>query len=408
MSAKEPREVGIGLIGAGWMGSVHASAYTRVREHYPELPVRPRLVIVADTLEARARAAATRFGFEAWTTNAVDVIEHPEVDAVSIATTNDMHVALAVALAERGKHFWGEKPLGRFPADTREIAAVAMRAGVRTLVGYNYRHAPAVVHARELIAAGEIGAVRTYRGQFLVDYASHPQRALSWRFSRELAGLGVLGDLMSHVVDMAQSLAGPIEAVVAETDIQIPRRPRGGGGVADQFSVADGELGDVENEDYVAALARFSDGAKATFEVSRVNIGHPVQMAFEVRGTRGALGWDYERMGELQLYGSDQTDPGFRRVFAAPGHGDFAHFQPDAGNPMSYNDLKVIEAKLFLESIINEVDPIPSVQEALATGEVLEAMRRSSHTGTWERVRTASGARSRPADIEPAAGQGVV
>jgi predicted dehydrogenase len=319
-----------------------------------------------------------------------------------------MHTALAVALAERGKHFWGEKPLGRFPADTRGIAAAAMGAGVRTLVGYNYRHAPAVVHARQLIAAGEIGAVRTYRGQFLVDYASNPQRAFSWRFSRKTAGLGVLGDLMSHVVDMAQSLAGPIEGLVAETDIQIPRRPRSSGDLADQFSVADGELGDVENEDYVAALARFASGAKATFEVSRVNIGHPVHMAFEVRGTGGAVGWDYERMGELQLCGSDQTDPGFRRVFAAPGHGDFAHFQPDAGNPMSYNDLKVIEARLFLESIINEIDPVPSVREALATAEVLEAMQRSFESGRWERVRRASSEDLRRVNIEPAAGPGVV
>ena len=319
-----------------------------------------------------------------------------------------MHLPLALSAAERGKHFWGEKPLGRFPAETQEIAAAANGAYVRTLVGYNYRHAPAVVHARQLIAAGEIGDVRTYRGVFLVDYASHPDRAFSWRFSREIAGLGVLGDLMSHVVDMAQSLAGPIDTVVAETDIQIPHRPRSSsGGVADQFSVADGDLGEVENEDYVAALARFASGAKATFEVSRVNIGHPVHMAFEVRGTRGALAWDYERMGELQLYSADQSDPGFRRVFAAPGHGDFGRFQPDAGNPMSYNDLKVIEAKLFLESIITGTDPVPSVREALATAEVLDAMQESVGSGTWERVGRGTGDDSTSADTAPTAGHGV-
>lgn len=407
MSENEPRDIGVGLIGAGWMGSLHASAYAHVREHYPELPVSPRLVIVADPLETRAQEATGRFGFDTWTATAADVIDHPDVDAVSIATTNHMHLPLALAAAERGKHFWGEKPLGRFPADTREIAAAAMRAGVRTMVGYNYRHAPAVVHARELIAAGEIGEVRTYRGVFLVDYASHPQRAFSWRFSRELAGLGVLGDLMSHVVDMAQSLAGPIDTVVAEADIQIPRRPRASGGMADQFSVADGDLGDVENEDYVAALARFASGARATFEVSRVNVGHPVHMAFEVRGTRGAVAWDYERMGELQLYDEEQSDPGFRRVFAAPRHGDFAHFQPDAGNPMSYNDLKVIEARLFLESIVTGTDPVPSVREALATAEVLDAMLRSAGSGAWESVRRPIGEDSSPANLAPAAGRGV-
>lgn len=375
-------DIGVGLIGAGWMGSVHASAYKRVNEHYPELPVSPRLLIVADPVEARAREAADRYGFERWTTDASDVIDHPEVQAVSLATTNNMHVPLALALSAQGKHFWGEKPLGRYSSETREIAAAAIAADIRTLVGYNYRHAPAVVYARDLIASGRIGAVRTYRGVFLVDYASNPQRVLSWRFSREISGLGVLGDLMSHVVDMAQSLAGPIESVTAEAQTQITRRPVSADG--GQFSVGDGQLGDVENEDYVAALAHFATGARATFEVSRVNVGHPVHMAFEARGTEGAVAWDFERMGELQVYLGGEKDAGFKRVFASPAHGDFARFQPDAGNPMSYNDLKVIEAKLFLESIHVGVDAVPSVREALATAEVLEAMNRSFETGAWE------------------------
>ena len=384
MSSKQI--VGVGLIGAGWMGGVHAAAYRHLAEHYPELEFEPRLVVVADPLEERAQAMAARYGFERWTTDPSEVIAAPDVDAVSLATTNDAHLPLALDLVAHGKHFWGEKPLGRYPAETVQIAAAATAANLRTLVGYNYRHAPAVVHARELIASGELGDVRTYRGVFLVDYASHPQRALSWRFSRTLSGLGVLGDLMSHVVDMAQFLAGPINAVTAEGEIQIPRRPRAAAGAADQFSIAEGELGEVENEDYVAALARFNNGAKATFEVSRVNVGHPVQMAFEVRGTRGALAWDYERMGELQLYGADGADHGFRRVLAGPGHGDFVRFQPDTGNAMSYNDLKVIEARLFLGSIINGVDAIPSAREALATAEVLEAMRRSFGSDHWETV----------------------
>jgi predicted dehydrogenase len=392
-----PREARLGLIGAGWMGNLHAAAYRCVREHYPDLDGRPRLVMVADPVEERARSAAKRYGFEQWTTDPRELVDHPDVEAVSLTAPNHMHLPLGLALAERGKHYWGEKPLGRFPDETRRIAAAALDAGIRTLVGFNYRHAPAVVHARELIEAGELGEVRTYRGVFLVDYASDPNRALSWRFSREVAGLGVLGDLMSHVVDMAQSLAGPIEAVTAFGEIQIPRRRTGTAGQADQFSVAEGALADVENEDYVSSLARFANGARATFEVSRVNVGHPVHMAFEVRGTKGALAWDFQRMGELQLYSGAERDAGFRRVFVGPAHGDFGRFQPDAGNPMSYNDLKVIEAKLFLESIVAEIDAVPSVREALATAEVLDAMQRSFRSEAWEPV-------GRVADTETADG----
>src|SRR5438034_543710 len=189
-------QIGIGLLGAGWMGDLHTAAYKRTRDHYPELGVEPRLVMVADQSAERARQARDRLGYAAWTIDWREVLEHPEVDAVSITTPNFMHREMALAAAAAGKHFWGEKPLGRFPAETAEIAAAAERAGVMTTVGFNYRHAPVVQHARDLIARGELGEITHYRGFFLSDYASHPQGALSWRFSRELAGLGVLGDLM--------------------------------------------------------------------------------------------------------------------------------------------------------------------------------------------------------------------
>lgn len=383
------REVGIGVIGAGWMGGLHASSYLRAREHYADAPLQPHLVVVADPLEERARAAAERFGFDEWTTDPHEVISHTEVEATSLTTPNNMHLPLALELAAARKHFWGEKPLGRYPLETAEIARAVAQAGIRTTVGYNYRHAPTVAHARGLIATGALGEIRSYRGVFLVDYAAHPKRALSWRFSRETAGLGVLGDLMSHVVDMAHSLAGPIESVIALGETQISQRPRGIPGQADQFSLVEGgELGIVENEDYASSLVHFVSGAKGTFEVSRVNVGHPVHMAFEVRGSCGALAWDYQRMNELQLYywDPDGGNSGFRTVFAGPTHGDFARFQPDAGNSMSYSDLKTIEAARFLQSIAGGHDLEPSARDALATAEVLQAMQQSFDSGAWEAV----------------------
>src|SRR5205823_12568787 len=141
-----------------------------------------------------------------------------------------------------GKHFWGEKPLGRFPQETAEIAAAVEAAGIRTIVGLNYRHAPAVQHAKHLIDAGELGEITRYRGCYLGDYASDPSVPLSWRYVRELAGLGVLGDVMSHVADLARFLVGPISRVTAQMETQITRRPTEGG-----------ETGEVENEDAVSS-----------------------------------------------------------------------------------------------------------------------------------------------------------
>ena len=374
--------VGIGLIGCGWMGELHSAALLRVRRHFPECRAEPRLVIAADEVAERAEAAVLRLGFAQATDAALAVIAHPDVDAISIATPNHLHLPLALAAVAAGKPFWIEKPVGRFPGETARIAAAAATAGVATTVGYNYRQAPAVARARELIAAGEIGEVRTYRGRFLVDYASRPDRALSWRFTREAAGLGVLGDLMSHTVDMTHHLAGPIAAVSAQRAIDIPRRPIGAG----QFSVVEGaELGTVENEDYAMSLARLAGGGRAIFEVSRTMVGAHCQMAFEVHGTEGALAWDFERLNELRRFRGG-ADPGWTTVHARPGHGEFGRFQPDAAVAMGFDDLKVIEAHTFLESVLDGGQRAPGVAEAVAVAEVLSAMERSCESGAWEDV----------------------
>ena len=152
-----PREIGIGLLGVGWMGQLHTVAYRRVRDHYPECEAVPRFVIAADDVASRAELARDRLGYEHVTSDWREVLAHPDVEAVSITTPNHMHREMAIATAQVGKHFWGEKPLGRFPRETVEIAAAAEAAGIRTIVGLNYRHPPAVQYARQLIASGELG-----------------------------------------------------------------------------------------------------------------------------------------------------------------------------------------------------------------------------------------------------------
>jgi predicted dehydrogenase len=382
-------QIGIGLLGAGWMGDLHSAAYKRVRDHYPALDVEPRLVMVADQSGDRARDARDHHGYEASTTDWRELLEHPEIDAVSITTPNFMHREMAVAAAEAGKHFWGEKPLGRSPAETTEIAEAVAAAEICTTVGFNYRHAPVVQHARNLIARGALGEITHYRGFFLCDYASHPLGALSWRFSRELAGLGVLGDLMSHAVDMAQYLLGPIARVTAQQAILIAQRPKMPMSSGTHFSIVEnGEMAPVENEDAASSLVRFESGLRGTLEASRVIVGPHARMGFEVHGTSGALAWDFQRLNELEMYrvAESSQDAGYTTVMAAPHHPDFAHFMPGAGNTMGFEDLKVIEAKLFLESIRDGASLPPSVADALASARVIDAMVRSIEHDSWADV----------------------
>jgi predicted dehydrogenase len=370
------------------MGQLHSASYRRVRDHYPECKATPRLVIAADAVEERARQAAEELGYERSTTDWREVLAHPDVDAVSITAPNFLHCEMALAAAQAGKHIWVEKPLGRFPEETVRTAEAVTASGVRSVVGLNYRHVPAVQYARELIASGRIGRVNHFRSQFLASYASQPQGGLTWRFSWDLAGYGILYDLMSHGVDMAQFLLGPIARVTSRMATLIPRRPRIEMGTGTHFSVAtDGELGDVENEDWVAGLVEFESGLIGTLESSRAAVGPEARYVFEANGTEGAVSWNFERMNELELCLTlPSGDRGFTTVYMSPGHPEFAHFQPGAGIPMGYSDLKVTEAFLFLESIADGVQRAPGVQEMASTARVLDAIARSSESLAWEDV----------------------
>jgi predicted dehydrogenase len=372
------------------MGRLHSEAYARVPHHYPDCRGVARLVVAADEVEERARQATSHLGFERATTAWREVIADPEVDAVSITAPNFLHREMALAACEAGKHFWGEKPLGRSPAETAEIAAAVELAGVRTIVGLNYRHAPAVQRARRLVADGALGEIAHVRLQFVAGYSSSPRGALSWRFLQELAGLGVLADLGSHAIDLAQFLLGPVAKVAAATSIVIPKRPRVAAGHGTHFSVVEdsAELGAVENEDWAAALLEFENGVMGTLELSRVAVGAEARYAFEISGADGAVAWDFERLNELRVYAPLSTgDRGDARVLMGPGHPDFERFQPGAGIPMGYDDLKVIEAALFLESAADGVQRAPGAREMDAAARVIDAMVRSAKSATWATVR---------------------
>jgi predicted dehydrogenase len=385
------REIGVGLLGAGWMGDAHSTAYRRVPAHFPECEGVARLVVAADQSEERARRAVDVLGYEDWTTDWRRVLDHPDVDAVSITSPNFLHREMAVAAAEKGKHVWGEKPLGRSAAETLEIAEAVERAGVVTTVGLNYRHAPAVRHARDLIEGGSLGEINHFRMQFVAGYSANPNGALSWRFSRELAGAGIVADLGSHAIDLAQFLLGPIVRVSATSAILIPRRPKVAMGTGSHFSVVEDatELGEVDNEDWAAVLLEFEGGLKGTLELSRVMVGADARYAFEISGIAGSVAWNFERMNELEVYARGSNgDAGMAVVRMGPQHPDFRRFLPGQGLPMSFDDLKVIEASIFLQSVADGRQRAPGVAEMVDTAKVAEAVIRSCATGAWETCRT--------------------
>jgi len=390
---------GIGLISVGWMGKLHSRAYQAIPLVYPELKIQPRFVRAADTAADRAGYARDVLGYARASTDYRDVLADPDVDVVSICAPNMLHREIGVAAARAGKPFWIEKPVGRDAAEAAAVAAAARAAGVVTSIGYNYRHVPAVERVRELIAAGRLGRITNVRAVFFNSYAAEPNGALSWRFRREEAGSGALGDLLSHVVDLMQYVVAPITEVSSLLSTVYAQRPVLPMGSATHFAVIeDGELGEVENDDYVAALIRFgaashAAGAVGTLEASRVSVGPQCALGFEIYGTDGSAAWNFEQMNELRLcLGRSGADHGYTTVLGNSAMGEYARFQPGPGNSMSYDDLKVIEAKKFLVAVAGGEQRNSTIAEAHADAEVIAAAAASARDGAWHAVAPVPGA----------------
>jgi predicted dehydrogenase len=382
--------IGIGVIGMGWMGQAHSRAYRNIADRFYDSGIRPRLVICADDVQSRAQQAQEALGFAQSTTDWHAVVNHPEVQVVNIASPNYLHLEMVQAVTAAGKHVFCEKPVGRTPAETAEIEFLARQAGVKSFVGFNYRWAPMVQYAKQLIEEGKLGQLTHYRGRFFSMYGSNPLGLLTWRFKNEYAGSGVLGDIMSHVIDMAHLLAGPIERLVASRHTFIPERPLPIPGQGTHFSL--GKPGDptgpVENEDYASALVQFANGAQGSFETCRAIFGPKCEMSFEVNGTKGALKWNFERMNELELYlpGEDGAHDGYTKLLGGPRYPFHGRFNPGDGIGMGYEDLKCIEAYQFLQSIVDGQQREPSFASALTLANVQSAMLRSWQSGTWEAI----------------------
>lgn len=379
------QHVNVGIVGFGWMGQVHAKALTRVRQHYRDLGATPRVVAVADPADDGRLDYAREAFAVSWTTQDwTELAGHDDIDLVCVAGPNFTHRDVAVAAAKAGKHLWVEKPAGRNLAETQEIADAIAAAGVASAVGFNYRNAPAVEVARDLVSAGRIGEVRHVRVQMLGDYSAHPDGALTWRFVQGQAGSGVVGDLASHGLDLAQYVAGPIAALLAETSTFITERPQAIGASSHFSRGADGPLAAVENEDHVLTMLRFASGARGFLEASRVSVGEQNSYGFEVHGSTGSLAWDFRRMGELRVcLDQDYQGASWTTHRVGPGDGEAGAFQPDTAIPLSFDDLKVIEAKRLLASILTGTPGGATIADMVQAARLVDASLRSAAEQRW-------------------------
>lgn len=373
-------EIGVGLIGTGFMGDCHAQAFAAVGGLF-EPALRPRLELVADVAPAPAERCAGKYGFRRHTADWRALVADPAVGVVSITSPNALHKEMALAAIAAGKHVWCEKPLALSAGDAEEMAAAARAKGVVTLVGYNYLRSPAVQYAHRLVQQGEIGRPTYFRACFDEDYLASPEASFSWRCQRAAAGTGTLGDMGSHAIAFARYLLGPVAEVCADMATIIPRRQERGGGATRE----------VENEDIAHALLRFASGVTGTLATSRVAWGRKNGFDFEVFGTRGAIRFTEERFSELQLYLAGDRDDrnGFRTILTGPAHPPYGRFSPAAGHCLGFNELKVAEAAVLLDAVAGKGEAYPDFGEGAAIEAIVDAIVESTRRREWVKVKGA-------------------
>lgn len=366
------KTIGIGLIGSGFMGKTHALAFRAARAVMGDVPA-CRLELLCDTPDARGREMAGQFGFARSTSDWRALVQDPQVDVVSITTPNALHHEMALAALTEGKHVYCEKPMALTLAQAREMAEAARAAGVTTLVGYNYLKNPAFTHAQRLISGGRIGRIVHFRGWVDEDYQADPDLPWTWRAKLSEAGLGALGDLGCHLVSLACGLAGPIESLIADSQIIHETRPLpdGSGRAA------------VENEDTATAIIRFASGAQGSISTSRSAWGRKNRLDWEVHGTQGMITFCQERLNELRLYENrgPKAEQGFRTILNGPEHPPYERFCPAPGHQLGFLDLKTIEVAELLRALAGGAAARPSFDDALVYETVIHAIAESARSG---------------------------
>ncbi len=364
------REIGIGIIGGGYMGKAHSAAMSAVGAVFNTL-LRPRLEMICATSMENAEKYRKAYGFNRATGDWRELVNDPAVDAIVIASTPDTHREIAETAFALGKPVLCEKPLGRDVADATAMTEAAEKSGVTNMVGFNYICTPATQFARKLISEGEIGSVTWFRGEHTEDFLADPDLPANWR-TRALSS-GTMGDLAPHMIQAALTLAGPITSLngMAET---VHKKREGPDGVED-----------VINDDQAQFMCRFENGAMGNLHFSRVSTGRKMGYIYEVAGTKGAIRFDQEDQNALWLYKTDDAPEirGFRKILTGPDHPDYLPFCQGPGHGTGYQDQIIIEAAHFLEAIANKEPAWPGFRMGLEVNQIVEAARRSFESGKW-------------------------
>ncbi|MDG0988657.1 MAG: Gfo/Idh/MocA family oxidoreductase [Yoonia sp.] len=362
-------QIGIGIVGGGYMGKAHAVAMAAVGAVF-ETALRPRLEMVCATSDASAERYRTAYGFNRATTDWRVLVSDPAVEAVIIASPQSTHREIAEAAFALGKPVLCEKPMGASLDESIAMVAAAEDAGAINMTAFNYIRTPASQYARQLIADGVIGDVTWFRGEHTEDFLADPTAPATWRTTG--VANGTMGDLAPHMLNAALALIGPIKSLIAEVETVHTDRPGG----------------TVTNDDHGQMMCRFENGAMGAMYFSRIATGRKMGYAYEITGTKGAIKFDQEDQNAIWLYQMDgpEAQRGFTKILTGPAHPDYLPFCQGPGHGTGYQDQIIIEAKDFLEAIAAGQNKWPTFRDGMEVNKIVAAALTSSDAKAWVNV----------------------
>ncbi|NGP46139.1 Gfo/Idh/MocA family oxidoreductase [Bacillaceae bacterium SIJ1] len=363
------------MVGYSFMGKAHTQAYRDV-SYYFDTPATPVLKAIAGRNEDKVKDAAEKLGFESYETDWRKLIERDDIDVVDIVTPNLSHAEIAIAAAKAGKHVICEKPLAMSVNEAQAMLKAVEEAGVIHMISHNYRFAPAVQYAKQLIAEGKLGKIHHFRGVYLQDWLLDPKAPIAWRMKKEMSGYGTHGDIAAHSIDLARFLVGEINEVAGLLKTFVHERPLEG---------SPDKMETVDVDDASAFIAQFDNGAMGVFEASRFAGGNRNGNRFEINGEKGSIKWDLENLNNLHVYFDDDApgQQGFRLINCTEAEHPYAGAYWPSGHILGYEHTFINLIHDLIESVANGKNPTPNFKDGVQNQKVLEAVAEASEKKSW-------------------------
>ena len=369
------KKINIAMIGTGGMAKYHSFGFNIVH-HFFDMDIKANLKLLVGRSPER-KHLAEKYGFKNYSTD-IDDAFGDDIDLVDIVTPNNLHIPLVKKAARADKMIFCEKPIGMNWAEAVEGCEEVEKSGVLHCVNFNFRKATPVALIKSIVDNGELGEIYTWKVKLLADDASNINSPISWFYIKEISGGGASYDLNVHLVDLAHFLLGGIESVVSLQktfleemgNLTVKKRKK------------------VDTDDYLACLVNFDNNAAGIFDASRISTGDRLDSGFEIRGSKGAVKWDYQKFNFIELYtkGFDRIN-GFRKVYTT--EPDFPYmkgYYGMAGHGQHYESLIVHQIYDLLVSISKNEMPSPNLKDGLAAQRVLEAINISNTQKRWVKI----------------------